>query len=210
MTSEQSEAASCSCNDAAVDASQRKVLILVLAINAAMFLVEFTAGWFSESTGLVADSLDMLADAFVYGVGLYAVGRTLRHKARAAWLSGVLESLLAIGVLSDVVRRYVFGSEPEGLWMIGIAALALLANVTALLLLAAHRQGGIHMRAMWICTNNDVLVNVAVIGSGALVIWLGSPVPDLAVGVMVSLLVLRNSIRILREARAVLVPRLSE
>lgn len=207
MISERCEAASCDCDDAAVDASQRKVLVWVLAINAAMFVVEFTAGWLAESTGLIADSLDMLADAFVYGVGLYAVGRTLMHKARAAMLSGALELLLAIGVLSDVVRRYVFGSEPEGLWMIGIAALALLANVTALLLLASHRHGGIHMRAMWICTNNDVLVNLAVIASGALVIWLGSPVPDLVVGVLVSLLVLRNSIRILREARAALVPR---
>jgi len=179
----------------------------VLAINAAMFLVEFIAGWLAESTGLIADSLDMLADALVYGVGLYAVGKTLRHKARAAMLSGALEFSLAIAVLADVVRRYIFGSEPEGLWMMAVAALALLANVTALLLLAAHRQGRIHMRAMWICTNNDVLVNAAVIASGALVIWLGSPVPDLMVGVLVSLLILHNSIRILREARAVLLPR---
>lgn len=207
MSSEQSKPAGCGCDDAAIDASQRRVLVWVLAINAAMFLVEFTAGWLAESTGLIADSLDMLADALVYGVGLYAVGRTLRHKARAAMLSGALELLLAVGVLSDVVRRFVFGSEPDGLWMIGIAALALLANVTALLLLASHRQGGIHMRAMWICTNNDVLVNLAVISSGALVIWLESPVPDLVIGVLVSLLVLRNSMRILHEARAALMPR---
>lgn len=169
-----------------------------------MFVFEFTAGWLAESTGLIADSLDMLADALVYGVGLYAVGKTLRHKTRAAMLSGILEFSLAIAVLVDVVRRYIVGSEPEGLWMMGVAAAALLANVTALLLLAAHRRGGIHMRAMWICTNNDVLVNVAVIASGGLVLWLRSPVPDLVAGVLVSLLVLHNSVRILREARAAL------
>lgn len=168
-----------------------------------MFLVEFTAGWLAESTGLIADSLDMLADALVYGVGLYAVGKTIRHKARAAMLSGTLELSLAIAVLMDVVRRYIVGSDPEGFWMMGIGALALLANVTALMLLVAHRQGEIHMRAMWICTNNDVLVNIAVIASGGLVLWLGSPLPDLVVGVFVSLFVLQNSIRIMREARNV-------
>ncbi len=204
MNSERGEAAGCGCPDEAFDTAQRRVLVWVLAINAAMFVLEFTAGWLAESTGLIADSLDMLADALVYGVGLYAVGKALRHKARAAMLSGVLEFSLAIAVLADVGRRYIVGSEPEGLWMMGVAAVALLANVTALLLLAAHRQGGIHMRAMWICTNNDVLVNVAVIASGGLVLWLRSPVPDLVVGVLVSLLVLHNSLRILREARAAL------
>jgi len=200
---ERNEAAGCGCEGEAIEASQRKVLVWVLAINAAMFLVEFTAGWLAESTGLIADSLDMLADALVYGVGLYAVGKTIRHKARAAMLSGTLEFFLAITVLADVVRRYIVGSDPDGLWMMGIAAVALLANVASLMLLAAHRQGEIHMRAMWICTNNDVLVNIAVIASGGLVLWLGSPLPDLVVGVLVSLLVLHNSIRIMREARRV-------
>ncbi len=204
MKEERCEPAGCGCHDAARDASQRAVLLWVLAINAAMFLFEFTAGWLVESTGLIADSLDMLADAFVYGVGLYAVGRALRHKARAALLSGALQGLLAVGVLVDVARRFIQGSEPEGLWMIGVAGLALAANVAALWLLAAHRQGGIHMRAMWICTNNDVLVNIAVMASGALVLWLRSPLPDLVVGLLVTLLVLYNAVRILRETRAAL------
>lgn len=189
------------CADEAIDGTQRTVLVWVLAINAAMFVVEFTAGWLAESTGLLADSLDMLADSLVYGVGLYAVGKSLRHKARAAMLSGALQLMLAATVLGDVFRRFIVGSDPEGLWMMGVAALALLANVAALWLLAAQRHGEVHMRAMWICTNNDVLVNAGVIVSGGLVLWIGSPVPDLIAGILISLLVLSGAIRILRATR---------
>jgi cation diffusion facilitator family transporter len=203
VRSDRDEPIGCGCGAEAINVVQRRILVWVLAINAAMFVVEFTAGWLAQSTGLIADSLDMLADAMVYSVGLYAVGKTIRHKARAAMLSGALEFSLAIAVLADVVRRCIVGSDPEGLWMMGIAALALLVNVASLMLLAAHRQGEIHMRAMWICTSNDVLVNFAVIASGGLVLWLGSPLPDLVVGILVSLLVLHNSIRIMREARNV-------
>lgn len=116
-------------------------------------------------------------------------------------LSGVLQLVLAATVLADVVRRFAIGSEPLGFWMMGIAALALLANVTALLLLAAERRGEVHMRAMWICAKNDVLVNAGVIASGALVLWIGAAWPDLLVGTLVSLLVLRSAIRTLNEAR---------
>ena len=189
------------CADDDWHVAQRRTLRRVLAINAAMFVVEFTAGWLAESTGLIADSLDMLADALVYGMGLYAVGRSSVHKIRAATLSGVLQFLLAGMVVTDVVRRFVVGSEPQGLWMMGIAGLALVANVAALILLVAERRGEIHMRAMWICTNNDVLVNAGVILAGGIVLLIGSPLPDLAIGVFVSLLVLRGAFRILREAR---------
>ncbi len=201
MSIDRDEPGGCGCAVEAVDAAQRRTLQRVLAINASMFVVEFGAGWIAQSTGLLADSLDMLADALVYGMGLYAVGKASMHKVRAAMLSGVLQFVLASTVIADVVRRFLVGSDPEGLWMMGVAALALLANVTALLLLSAQRRGEVHMRAMWICTNNDVLVNVGVIVAGGLVLWIGSPLPDLLVGIAVSVLVLRGAIRILREAR---------
>ncbi len=173
-------------------------LRLLLAINAALFLVEIVAGWLAQSTGLIADSLDMLADAFVYGLGLYAVGRSSGAKLRAAHASGVLQALLAAGVFVDVARRWVVGSTPEPPAMIGISALALAGNVTCLLLLARHRHGGAHMKASWIFSTNDVLANLGVIAAGALVAATGSRLPDLVIGTLVAALVLLGAVRILR------------
>ncbi len=180
------------------DATEARTLQVLLAINAVMFAIELIAGWIAESSGLVADSLDMLADAMVYGISLYAVGKAASHKLRAAHISGVFQGALAVGVLVDVVRRLLAGSAPEPPAMIAISLLALAANVSCLFLISKHRHGGAHMKASWIFSTNDVLVNLGVIVAGALVAWTGSRLPDLAIGTAVGLLVLVGAIRILR------------
>lgn len=187
---------SCNCAAAAATA-EAKTLRWLLGINALMFVVEIVTGWLAQSTGLIADSLDMLADAAVYGLALYAVGHAGRQLG-AARLSGWLQMLLALGVLSEVVRRWVLGSAPEPLPMMGIALLALVANVACLALLARHRKGGAHMRASWIFSTNDVLANLGVILAGALVAWTGSNIPDLLIGLLIALLVLNGARRILQ------------
>lgn len=188
----------CEADDAAN--LERGTLWTLLAINAAMFTVEAVTGWWGESTGLLADSLDMLADAGVYGIALYAVGR-LDRQARAAAISGVLLLLLGVGVLVEVIRRFIAGSEPVSVLMVVVGALALTANLTCLALLAKHREGGVHMRASWIFSTNDAVANVGVIVSGGLVWALGSRLPDLILGLIISVVVLRGSIQILWEAR---------
>jgi Co/Zn/Cd efflux system component len=186
---------SCGCAVAAARAEAR-TLRWLLAINAVMFVVEIVAGWLAQSTGLIADSLDMFADAAVYGLALYAVGHAGRQLG-AARLSGWLQLLLALGVLAEVLRRWLTGSAPEPLPMMGIALLALAANVTCMVLLAKHRDGGAHMKASWIFSTNDVLANLGVIVAGALVAWTGSNVPDLVIGTLIGLLVLNGARRIL-------------
>lgn len=183
---------------AAAHGAESRTLWTLLSLNAAMFAVELAAGWLAESTGLVADSLDMLADAGVYGLALHAVGRAPRLKLRAAHAAGWLQTALAAGALADVVRRLVTGSAPEAPAMIGVSLLALAVNVASLLLVARHRRGGVHMRASYIFSTNDVLANLGVIAAGALVAWTGSRLPDLVVGAAVALLVLTGGIRILR------------
>lgn len=172
-------------------------LKVLLAINGVMFLVELIASWFAQSAGLLADSLDMFADAAVYGLALYAVGRAAHLKLRAAHTAGWLQVVLALGALSEVVRRFVFGSEPESGLMMGIALLALVANVTCLLLISRHRESGAHMKASWIFSSNDVLANLGVIVAGALVAWTHSSYPDLVIGTVIGLVVLNGARRIL-------------
>lgn len=180
----------------------RRILWTVLLINAVMFVVELVVGLRAGSTGLIADSLDMLADAGVYGLSLGAVGRSSQDQRQAAVVSGRLQIALALGVLLDVVRRTALGSEPISTLMVVIGALALLANLLCLLLVRQHREGGLHMRASVIFSTNDTLANLGVIVAGLLVAWSGSRIPDLLIGTAISLLVLTGGRRILREARA--------
>jgi Co/Zn/Cd efflux system component len=177
---------------------EARTLKLLLAINAAMFVIEMTVAWFADSTGLLADSLDMLADAAVYGLALYAVGRAATAKLRAAHVSGWLQGALAVGALIEVVRRTVVGSEPESPLMIGMASVALVANASCLWLVSKHRAGGAHMKASMIFSANDVLANIGVMAAGALVALTGSQYPDLAIGTLIAVIVLLGARRILR------------
>ncbi len=177
------------------------MLVLLLVINGVMFVVEMIAGVMADSTALIADSLDMLADATVYAIGLYAVGRSLAVKAGAAYLSGVFQVLLGVGVLFDIARRFVVGSEPESMVMIGVGIAALIANSLCLALIYKHRQGEVHMRASWVFSQNDVIANLGVVVGGILVAWLASPWPDLLIGLLIATIVVRGGLIIMRDAR---------
>ena len=192
----------CGCEIEIRDREQSRVLWLLLAINGLMFVIELGVGWLAQSTGLIADSLDMLADATVYGIGLYAVGKDPRHKARAALFSGIAQGLLGLLILADILRRAVYGSEPVSLLMMGMGTLALIANTWCLVLIQKHREGEVHMRASWVFSKNDVIANSGVILGGLLVWVLDSRWPDLVIGTLIALIVLRGALHIVADARA--------
>lgn len=182
----------------AAEVQERRIIWILLLINGVMFVGEMVGGWLAQSTGLMADALDMLADAAVYGLSLHAVGRSSRHQIRAAHISGWLQMALALGALAEVTRRFVFGSEPEPGWMMGISVVALTANITCLYLISGHRKGGAHMKASWIFSTNDVLANLGVIAAGLLVGWTQTRFPDLIIGTIIAAIVFNGAIRILR------------
>jgi len=178
-----------------------RVLSILLAINFSMFLIEVVVGVLSESTALIADSLDMLADAAVYSIGLYAVGKSLSKKINAAFFSGIFQVTLGSLVILDVLRRFVFGSEPEPLLMILIGSIALVANSICLYLISKHRDGEVHMRASWIFSKNDVIANIGIIVGGVLVYTFGSSYPDLIIGLVISVIVIKGGINIIKDAK---------
>jgi Co/Zn/Cd efflux system component len=192
----------CGCGTEQAEQLERTTLTYLLLITGAMFVIEAVLGVMAQSTGLIADSLDMLADAAVYGISLYVVGKGISQQAKAATVSGWLQIILGIGVLFDVVRRVLLGSDPQSFLIMSVGALALAANITCLILISKHREGGVHMRASWIFSTNDVIANIGVIVSGALVWLFASRYPDLLVGAVIATVVVRGGIKILKEARA--------
>ena len=190
----------CGCEVEIKDQSQRQVLYWLLGINATMFVIEMGIGLFADSTALIADSLDMLADAVVYGIALYAIGKSLLHKANAARISGFFQMALGLLIIIDIVRRSIYGSEPVSGLMMAMGAVALVANVICLVIIRKQRNEEVHMRASWIFSANDVIANLGVIFAGVLVFWLDSRWPDLVIGVIVSCVVLRGAKMILEDA----------
>ena len=194
--------AECGCEPTAADTpQQRRVLKIALGLNATMFIVGVTAGAVAHSSWLIADGLDMLADATAYAIALAAAGRTSLFKASAARASGLVLFALGILVLGDVVRRILTGEPPDGWIMIAVASIALVVNATVLRMLSKQRNQEVHIRATIIFTRVDVIANMAVIASGVIVLATGFRFVDLAVGAVIGAYVVKEAVEILGEAR---------
>lgn len=179
---------------------QRRVLLAVLAINAVMFVLEFGAGIIAGSAALMADATDMLGDALVYGVSLFALDRSARWKAGAAMFKGVFILLLGAGIAVNVAIKIRSGVPPSSALMLAFGALALLANLVCLRLLWGFRQLDINMASTFECSRNDVISNVGVLLAAGLVYLLVSPWPDIVIGSVMAVLFLRSAVRIISGA----------
>jgi len=192
----------CGCEIEITDKEQKGVLISLLSINAFMFVFEISLGLYAQSTGLIADSIDMFADAIVYGIGLYTIGKSIQHKAKAALLSGWFQGALGLMILVDVLRRVFIGSEPISILIIAVGIIALMANIYCLRLIEKHKDGEVHMRASWIFSKNDVIANMGVILGGLLVWMLDSRWPDLVIGSLIALVIFNGARHIIIDARS--------
>lgn len=192
------------CNDKACEIEalrnrQSLTLKIVLGINAVMFAVELTAGLLASSVSLVADSLDMLGDALVYGFSLYVVARGARMKAISALFKGSIMAAFGLFVLVQAIYMIIVPQVPvfEAIGVVGLLALA--ANSVCLLLLWRHRADDINMTSVWLCSRNDIVANLSVL-IAAWGVWLThSGWPDIIVGLALAVLFLRSALFVLRE-----------
>ncbi len=179
---------------------QQGVLQLVLAINAVMFVAEGRAGLLAHSTALLADSLDMLGDAFVYALSLYALHWSVRWRAGAALVKGLIMAAFGIGVVIEAVFKLSIDVVPEGSLMGIFGILALAANVSCLVLLMRHRSDDLNMRSTWVCSRNDVIANGGVLVAAAGVVLTGTVWPDILIGLVIASFFLFSAYGIIRES----------
>lgn len=188
------------CELSAMRARHGRVLWAVLAINAAMFVVEGEGGLLAHSTSLLADALDMLGDALVFGFSLFVLARSARWQAAAALTKGVFMLALGLGVLGEAACKAFFPVLPGAATMGMVGGLALFANLGCFLLLYRHRGDNLNMRSTWQCSRNDLLANVGVLlAAGGAYLWT-SRWPDIVVGSVIAGLFLHSAIDVVRES----------
>lgn len=190
------------CSIEALRERQRGTLLIVLAINAVMFLVIVVAALYGNSTALLADSLDNLGDALTYGLSLYAVSRGPAAKARVALFKGGLIFLAAFAVAAQIVYKFFVPSAPLFEVMGAFSLLGLAANSICLFLLWRHRHEDVNMSSVWECSRNDIASNISVFVA-AWAVWLaGSGWPDIIVALGLVCLLMRSAIRVVSSAWA--------
>lgn len=177
----------------------QRVFWIVLVINLVMFFVEAIGGYVASSNALLADSLDMLGDVFVYGLSLFVLSRGHQAKVNASLVKGGLMFILGLLVVGEAVYKIINPIQPiaEAISLIG--GLALVANTLCLLLLVKHKNADLNVKSAWLCSRNDVVANASVILAGVLVGYFNSMWPDILIGLGIAFVVLRSSIGIIRE-----------
>ncbi|MFZ9736896.1 MAG: cation transporter [Prochlorotrichaceae cyanobacterium] len=172
---------------------QAKVLWAVLAVNLVMFFIEFGAGLRGESLSLTGDSLDMLGDALVYASSLYVINKGSKAQAGSAFLKGIIIFVFAVSVFARATYQFVTGSTPEVGIMSVVGVLALLANLFCLLLLTRHREDNLNMSSVWLCSRNDIIANTSVLAAAGLIVLTQSALPDLAVGLLLTVVFAKSA-----------------
>jgi Co/Zn/Cd efflux system component len=181
--------------------AQRRALIAVLAINLSMFIVEAGAGWSAQSMSLQADALDFFGDSVNYAIALWVLTRSLAWRAGTAFLKGLAMCGFGILILGASIYHAVMGSAPEAPVMGVVGALALLANLGSAFLLFRFRDGDSNLRAVWLCSRNDAIGNLAVLGAAVGVYLTASAWPDLLVGLIIAGLAIWAGLTVMRQAR---------
>ncbi len=183
-------------------ALERRTLWVVLLLNAAIATAFFVTGALGDSSALIANGVDNLSDTAVYALSLVALSHGQIWKTRAATASGIMLLLFAVGILFDVGRRYLYGSEPLGPTMMAMSAVAAAVNYLCLRLLQRIKKPDVNLRAATTFSFNDFISNGGILVAGALVLWLGQNWPDLLVGFATAVIAIKGGFEILRDARA--------
>ncbi len=178
----------------------RRALGIVIVINAAMFCIEMTAGLLAGSQALKADALDFFADTLTYAMSLAVIGRPLRVRATAALLKGLSLAVVGLWVLGTTAYRVLVLGVPDAPVMGAVGLLALVANLTSVLVLLRYRDGDANVRSVWLCSRNDVIGNLAVILAAGAVAVTGAGWPDLLVAAFLAGLFSWSALHIIRHA----------
>lgn len=184
-----------------VQDEKRNILVWVLIINTGMFFIEAIYGFFAQSNALMADALDMLGDAAIFGFSLYVIRLNTIWQSRAGYIKGIIMAIFSIGVLTSALYRSFNPIIPEVTTMGVVGFLALAANLICAVMLLGFRDTDVNMRSAWLCSRNDVLANLGVLLAAVGVAWTNSPWPDLIVGISISALILKSAIEVMRDAK---------
>ena len=151
-----------------VSTTFKRALWIVIAINGVMFIVEMAAGAVAGSKALQADALDFLGDTATYAISLFVIGMSLHVRATAALIKGLSLAAMGLWVFGSTAYQVLVLGVPSATVMGSVGVLALLANLASVFLLMRFKDGDANVRSVWLCSRNDAIGNVAVIGAGSM------------------------------------------
>lgn len=182
-----------------------KTLWIVLWINLIIFFVQFSAAIIANSSSLLANSIDMIGDVLAYAISIYTFNKGEKWNAGVSLVKGMIVFMFACFVLLDAIKQiFVPEGVPTSNLMLIFSLLALGANSICLWLLTTYQNDSLNMKSVWICSRNDILVNLSVIFTAGLVFYFRSRWPDIIIGLALTVVLFKSAIHIMKLSIPVL------
>ena len=189
-----------------------------LTLTAGFAIVEAIGGWIAGSLALISDAGHMATDAASFVVALIAQhvaqrppnARASYGYARAEVLAAFVNALamlaLVVWIAVEAVARLLTPVPVAGGVVMAIAALGLVVNLFVAWRLS-HAHGNLNARGALLHVMGDLLGSVAALVAGAVIAFTGWTPIDPILSIVVSLVILRSTVALLRESTAVLMER---
>ena len=199
-------------------ASTRSRIAIAFAIVTTVLVVEIFGAWISGSLALLADAGHMASDAIGLLVALVASvwatrPATDRHtfgfrrvEVLAALFNGVLLTVVAVVVAVEAVRRLTDGDThaPDGIPMIVVAGIGLLANVAGYLVLRGGDRRSMNLRGATLEVLGDLFGSIAAVIAGVVLLATGFAAVDAIASLVIAALIVPRAALLLRDVVRVL------
>ncbi len=196
--------------------ANRSRLALVLGISSAIFLVEVSGAYLTNSLALLADAGHILADAAGIGTALLAVRLAARPATqrrtfgfyRLEIIAAVFNGLLLFGIagylLLEAARRFEAPPEVASGAMLGFALVGLFANLLSAWVLRDAQRESLNMRGAFLEVLSDAAGSGAVILAALLILATGFRSADAIASAFIGIFIIPRTWRLLRDAVDVL------
>jgi cobalt-zinc-cadmium efflux system protein len=196
--------------------ADRRALAITFVLTAAFMVAEIVGGLLTGSLALLADAGHMLSDALSLGVALFAVwlagrpstpNRSFGYKRAeilAALFNGATLVAISVWIFIEAYNRFREPQEILGGWMLAVAALGLVVNVTGALILSRSGGESLNLQGALRHVVADILGSVGAIAAALVILATGWYYADPIISALIGLLVLGSSWKLLRDSTNVL------
>ncbi len=198
-------------NDHVAEQRGKKVLAWSLILTLGFAFVEVGTGFWSNSLALISDAGHMVTDAMALGLALIAqiIAKrppSAKHsfgfgraEALAAFVNGLVMLAVICWIGFQAVQRLIQPEPVQGGMVAVVAAIGLIVNLIVAWILS-HDQSSVNTKAAMVHVMGDLLGSVAALGAGAIIYYTGWLQADPLLSVLVTLLILKSTISVLRES----------
>jgi len=190
----------------------KKDLLIAFSITLLMMVAEVIGGLLSNSLALLSDAGHMLTDNLALLLSFFAMTfaslpatdrKTFgfyRLEILAAFVNGIVLVLISLYIIYHAYLRMIHPQPVQGMLMLVIAVIGLMANIIGALFLFKHSHTSLNIRGAYLHIVGDAFSSVGVVIGGVIILYTGWYLIDPILSIMISLVIIYGAWSLVKES----------